>query len=224
FYTSAGNPVKEILLKLNLPDHRSILTDSKEYIKMDMEVNKAGTKLSKLVVPLFQTDVTIRLQMFGLMLSIGYGSDPNPNPSSIDKNDFGPTVQNCITSWLMRDGFDNSLREWEFEIGSRTLFDPRRPYLQFYKAIQSSKIPQVMYLLAFLILNSINCMGIEKLLKDRQGDPLSPSFSSWLWKTSYNAFEEAVEMVLLLVLILRNSTINVSHLLLMHDDVIITTD
>ncbi|GJS58651.1 hypothetical protein Tco_0653435 [Tanacetum coccineum] len=29
FYTSVGNPVKEILLKLNLPDHRSILTDSK---------------------------------------------------------------------------------------------------------------------------------------------------------------------------------------------------
>ncbi|GJS13669.1 retrovirus-related pol polyprotein from transposon TNT 1-94, partial [Tanacetum coccineum] len=29
FYTSARNPVKEILLKLNLPDHRSILTDSK---------------------------------------------------------------------------------------------------------------------------------------------------------------------------------------------------
>ncbi|GJU31775.1 hypothetical protein Tco_1175364, partial [Tanacetum coccineum] len=37
FNTSAGNPVKEILLKLNLPDHRSILTDSKEYIKMDVE-------------------------------------------------------------------------------------------------------------------------------------------------------------------------------------------
>ncbi|GKC49541.1 hypothetical protein Tco_1072286, partial [Tanacetum coccineum] len=29
FYTSAGNPVKEILLKLNQPDHRLILTDSK---------------------------------------------------------------------------------------------------------------------------------------------------------------------------------------------------
>ncbi|GJW27357.1 hypothetical protein Tco_0041168 [Tanacetum coccineum] len=38
FDTSAGNPVKEILLKLNLPDHRSILTDSKEYVKMVMEV------------------------------------------------------------------------------------------------------------------------------------------------------------------------------------------
>ncbi|GJW55650.1 hypothetical protein Tco_0099735 [Tanacetum coccineum] len=29
FYTSAGNPVKKILLKLNLPDHGSILMDSK---------------------------------------------------------------------------------------------------------------------------------------------------------------------------------------------------
>ncbi|GJW56710.1 hypothetical protein Tco_0103441 [Tanacetum coccineum] len=29
-YTSAGNPVKEILLKLNPPDHRAILTDSKD--------------------------------------------------------------------------------------------------------------------------------------------------------------------------------------------------
>ncbi|GKA88771.1 hypothetical protein Tco_0810535 [Tanacetum coccineum] len=37
FDTSAGNPVKEVLLKLNLPDHRSILTDSKEYVKMVME-------------------------------------------------------------------------------------------------------------------------------------------------------------------------------------------
>ncbi|GJW53634.1 hypothetical protein Tco_0097719 [Tanacetum coccineum] len=29
FDTLAGNPVKEVLLKLNLPDHMSILTDSK---------------------------------------------------------------------------------------------------------------------------------------------------------------------------------------------------
>ncbi|GJX06903.1 hypothetical protein Tco_0194835 [Tanacetum coccineum] len=34
----AGNPVKEILLKLNLPDHRSILADSKVHIKMVMEI------------------------------------------------------------------------------------------------------------------------------------------------------------------------------------------
>ncbi|GKA54084.1 hypothetical protein Tco_0753033 [Tanacetum coccineum] len=30
FYTSAGNPVKEILLKLNLLDHGSILMDLKD--------------------------------------------------------------------------------------------------------------------------------------------------------------------------------------------------
>ncbi|GKC02579.1 hypothetical protein Tco_0994189 [Tanacetum coccineum] len=35
--TSAGNPVKEILLKLNLPDHRSILTDSKMEVKVFKE-------------------------------------------------------------------------------------------------------------------------------------------------------------------------------------------
>nr|GEY33053.1 hypothetical protein [Tanacetum cinerariifolium] len=34
----AGNPINEILFKLNLPDHKSILTDLKVYIKMDMEV------------------------------------------------------------------------------------------------------------------------------------------------------------------------------------------
>ncbi|GJV99429.1 hypothetical protein Tco_1554681 [Tanacetum coccineum] len=33
FYTSAGNPVKEILLKLNLPDHR-ILKDGGEVLKI----------------------------------------------------------------------------------------------------------------------------------------------------------------------------------------------
>ncbi|GKC51552.1 hypothetical protein Tco_1074297 [Tanacetum coccineum] len=37
--TTAGNPVKEILPNLNLPDHRSILTVSKEQIKMEMEVS-----------------------------------------------------------------------------------------------------------------------------------------------------------------------------------------
>ncbi|GKA90425.1 retrotransposon protein, putative, ty1-copia subclass [Tanacetum coccineum] len=44
FDTSAGNPVKEILLKLNLPDHRSILTDSKIYIKMVMERRSVKVK------------------------------------------------------------------------------------------------------------------------------------------------------------------------------------
>ncbi|GJU98620.1 hypothetical protein Tco_1327891 [Tanacetum coccineum] len=40
----ARNLVKKILLKLNLSDHRSILTDSKEYIKMVMEFSIIGIK------------------------------------------------------------------------------------------------------------------------------------------------------------------------------------
>ncbi|GKD50495.1 hypothetical protein Tco_1279471 [Tanacetum coccineum] len=47
FNTIAGNPVKEVLLKLNLPDHRSILMDSKEYIKMEVEVPGVTTHSGK---------------------------------------------------------------------------------------------------------------------------------------------------------------------------------
>ncbi|GKE19586.1 hypothetical protein Tco_1427163, partial [Tanacetum coccineum] len=35
FNTARWNPIKEILLNLNLPDHKSILTDSKIYIKIE---------------------------------------------------------------------------------------------------------------------------------------------------------------------------------------------
>ncbi|GJZ15216.1 retrovirus-related pol polyprotein from transposon TNT 1-94 [Tanacetum coccineum] len=40
FYTSAGNPIKEILLKLNLLDHRSILTDSKMEVKISHQTKQ----------------------------------------------------------------------------------------------------------------------------------------------------------------------------------------
>ncbi|GJV46500.1 hypothetical protein Tco_1431036 [Tanacetum coccineum] len=40
FYTSAGNPVNEILLKLNLPNHRSILTDSKVTLTKHRQMTK----------------------------------------------------------------------------------------------------------------------------------------------------------------------------------------
>ncbi|GJY56165.1 hypothetical protein Tco_0455280 [Tanacetum coccineum] len=46
FNTLAENPVKDILLKLNIPDHRSILTDSKEHIKM--EVKQRSVKVKEL--------------------------------------------------------------------------------------------------------------------------------------------------------------------------------
>ncbi|GKC77846.1 hypothetical protein Tco_1128620, partial [Tanacetum coccineum] len=48
FYTSAGNPVKEILLKLNLPDHRLILTDWKIEVKLKNLKKDAILKLFKI--------------------------------------------------------------------------------------------------------------------------------------------------------------------------------
>ncbi|GJS46169.1 hypothetical protein Tco_0596290 [Tanacetum coccineum] len=54
FNTSAGNPVKKILLKLNLSDYRSILTDSKvitdQPIKNILSRTEASGKLAKYAV------------------------------------------------------------------------------------------------------------------------------------------------------------------------------
>ncbi|GJU30984.1 hypothetical protein Tco_1174573 [Tanacetum coccineum] len=41
-YTYTGNPVKEILLKMNLPDHRSVLTDPEVHVKMEMEIPRSS--------------------------------------------------------------------------------------------------------------------------------------------------------------------------------------
>ncbi|GJS99957.1 hypothetical protein Tco_0821127 [Tanacetum coccineum] len=45
FNTTAGNPVKEILLKLNLPDHRSILTDLKANVPFDQLLQYSLSKV-----------------------------------------------------------------------------------------------------------------------------------------------------------------------------------
>ncbi|GJV72623.1 hypothetical protein Tco_1492618 [Tanacetum coccineum] len=76
FYTLAGNPVKEILHKLNLPDHRSILTDSKvtpttllltvlfqEQIKMEMEYMFQDFCYSDTVRP-SRSDEVLKLKNF----------------------------------------------------------------------------------------------------------------------------------------------------------------
>ncbi|GJX96898.1 hypothetical protein Tco_0352696 [Tanacetum coccineum] len=38
----AGNPVKEILFNLNLPDHRSVLTEPEVHVKMEMEIPRSS--------------------------------------------------------------------------------------------------------------------------------------------------------------------------------------
>ncbi|GJZ78427.1 hypothetical protein Tco_0643264 [Tanacetum coccineum] len=40
--TCTGNPVNEILLKLNLPDHKSVLMDSEVQVKMEMEIPRSS--------------------------------------------------------------------------------------------------------------------------------------------------------------------------------------
>ncbi|GJV01876.1 hypothetical protein Tco_1335445 [Tanacetum coccineum] len=42
FDADAGNPVKEILLNLNLPDHKSVLTDPEVHVKMEMEIPRSS--------------------------------------------------------------------------------------------------------------------------------------------------------------------------------------
>ncbi|GJR06265.1 hypothetical protein Tco_0529249 [Tanacetum coccineum] len=54
FNTTAGNPVKKILFKLYLSDHRSILMDSKEYLKMVMEAMKMEHYLIHIDYPVWE--------------------------------------------------------------------------------------------------------------------------------------------------------------------------
>ncbi|GJZ44430.1 hypothetical protein Tco_0591685 [Tanacetum coccineum] len=65
FNTTAGNPVKKILLKLNLSDHRSILTDRKMVVEVPDFRYSDTTHLSRSVEVLklknFKKDATLKL-------------------------------------------------------------------------------------------------------------------------------------------------------------------
>ncbi|GJX71839.1 hypothetical protein Tco_0309010 [Tanacetum coccineum] len=56
FNTTAGNPVKKILLKLNLSDHRSILTDCRGYLKMVVEVPDSSWLTRSIATCSYPTD------------------------------------------------------------------------------------------------------------------------------------------------------------------------
>ncbi|GJR14550.1 hypothetical protein Tco_0797202 [Tanacetum coccineum] len=51
FYTSAGNPVKEILLKLNLPDHRILKDGHRDFRYSDERRLCLVDDLKKLKIP-----------------------------------------------------------------------------------------------------------------------------------------------------------------------------
>ncbi|GKB73888.1 hypothetical protein Tco_0935300 [Tanacetum coccineum] len=81
FDTSAGNPVKEILLKSNLPDDKSILTDSKIYIKMVMERRSVKVKelQEKCTIKAFQVYKSRKV----LKITYSHTSQANGTSSSL---------------------------------------------------------------------------------------------------------------------------------------------
>ncbi|GKE34386.1 RNA-directed DNA polymerase, eukaryota, reverse transcriptase zinc-binding domain protein [Tanacetum coccineum] len=63
---------------------------------------------------LISEDVTIRLPDVQITALDRLWSDHNPILLHIDKTDFGPTPFKLYNSWLLRDGFDNLIKEeWE---------------------------------------------------------------------------------------------------------------
>ncbi|GKD02857.1 hypothetical protein Tco_1177831, partial [Tanacetum coccineum] len=59
FDTSAGNPVKEILLKLNLPDHRILKDGGEDFRYSDTERLSQSDEVLK--VKNFKKDATLKL-------------------------------------------------------------------------------------------------------------------------------------------------------------------
>ncbi|GKB59212.1 hypothetical protein Tco_0915398 [Tanacetum coccineum] len=59
FYTLAGNPVKEILLKLNLPDHRILKDGGEDFRYSDTERLSQSDEVLKLKN--FKKDATLKL-------------------------------------------------------------------------------------------------------------------------------------------------------------------
>ncbi|GJU58891.1 hypothetical protein Tco_1236657 [Tanacetum coccineum] len=74
FYTSAGNPVKEILLKLNLPDHR-ILKDGGEVKEFQRsfrhsDIERLSRSDEVLKLKNFKKDATLKLSKNGMSMSV----------------------------------------------------------------------------------------------------------------------------------------------------------
>ncbi|GJS75510.1 RNA-directed DNA polymerase, eukaryota, reverse transcriptase zinc-binding domain protein [Tanacetum coccineum] len=74
-------------------------------------MNKAGTKLSKLDRFLISEEVAVRLLYVRITALDRLWSDHNPILLHIDKTDFGPSLFKLYNSWLLRDGFDNLIKE-----------------------------------------------------------------------------------------------------------------
>ncbi|GJW48714.1 RNA-directed DNA polymerase, eukaryota, reverse transcriptase zinc-binding domain protein [Tanacetum coccineum] len=101
-------------------DHFNSFIDSTGLVDLPISgrsftwMNKAGTNLSKLDRFLILEDVTIRIPDVRITTLDRLWSDHNLIFLRIDKTDFGPTPFKLYNSWLLRDGFDNLIKEeWE---------------------------------------------------------------------------------------------------------------
>ncbi|GJY58158.1 retrovirus-related pol polyprotein from transposon TNT 1-94 [Tanacetum coccineum] len=93
FDTPSGNPVKKILLQLNLSDHMSILTDSKEYLKMVMECSSNHLSLSKTLSESIHTCVKIILHFGALCYPTNDSEDLDaPSTSTSQTNQETPSL------------------------------------------------------------------------------------------------------------------------------------
>nr|GEU71680.1 hypothetical protein [Tanacetum cinerariifolium] len=104
-----GNPVKKILLKLNLPNHRSILMDSKEYIKMDVDVPGFGRLTRFIATCSYSIDIykdIMKVQVISI-----YGK--NQNRCYLLHDDINDLPE-FIVILLGKSGFRNDNEEYEW--------------------------------------------------------------------------------------------------------------
>ncbi|GJX62947.1 hypothetical protein Tco_0295847 [Tanacetum coccineum] len=100
FYTSAGNPVKEILLKLNLPDHRILKDDGEDFRNSDTERLSRSNEVLKLKN--FKKDATLKLskstnQEWYEHVGPEVTRSQDDKYSSVRKNNGAPIIEDWVS-------------------------------------------------------------------------------------------------------------------------------
>ncbi|GKA04157.1 hypothetical protein Tco_0676938 [Tanacetum coccineum] len=95
FYTSAGNPVKEILLKLNLPDHRILKDGGEDFRYSDTERLSRSDEVLKLKN--FKKDATLKLSKSTNQECWNQGSRRKTSHSQLVDKKFNSFSAKCFS-------------------------------------------------------------------------------------------------------------------------------